>query len=134
VRVACASRSALGGSDPCACFRQCLGGCRTIDRQDKVAELRADQLPLLVTFTDLDDPKGARVVPPNNLPRAFGPFGPGVRLMRAWIEMTSDPLTRGIERKLPRLKDFKGYLGGPFDATWSRPSRNLTGNDFIKGL
>jgi hypothetical protein len=95
------------------------------------AELRPDQLPLLVTFANLDDPATARVVRPDEFAQVFGA---GVRLRRAWVEMTSDPVTRGIEKKLPWLRDFKGYLGGAFDPTWLRPSRNLTGNEFIRGL
>jgi hypothetical protein len=75
-------------------------------------------------------------------------FGPGVRFKRAWIEtvskgiwplslvgITGEPVTRGIEQKLPWLRSHTGYLAGrQHDPTWSRPSRNLTGNEFIKGL
>jgi hypothetical protein len=96
------------------------------------AELRPDQLPMLVSFTDLNDPKTARVVRPNELAQVLGP---GVHLRRAWLEMTSEPVIRGIENKLPWLRLHKGYLAGPQpDLTNTRPSRNLTGNEFIKGL
>jgi hypothetical protein len=90
------------------------------------------KLPILVTFADLNDPTTARVVRPDAFEQVFGP---GVRFKRAWIEMTGDPVTRGIEQRLPWLRSHKGYLAGPqHDPTWSRPSRNLTGNEFIKGL
>lgn len=55
-------------------------------------------LPTLVTFTDLNDPMSVRVVDPDGFEQAFGP---GVRFKRAFIEMTNDQVTRGIEKKLP---------------------------------
>lgn len=77
-------------------------------------DLPPDYIPTLVTFTDLNDPKTARVVPPQEFESAFGP---GVRFKRAWIEtvsvgiwplnllgITGEPITRGIEQKLPWWK------------------------------
>ena len=63
-----------------------------------IADLRPDQLPMLVTFANLDDASTARVVRPGEFEQVFGE---GVRFHRAWIAMTSDPITRGIESKLP---------------------------------
>ncbi len=61
--------------------------------------------------------------------------GGGVHFKRAWIETTNDPITKKIERVLPWLPTHKGYLAGPRpDLTGMRPSGNLTGNEFIKGL
>lgn len=65
------------------------------------AELTGDLVPTLVTFSDLNDPKSARVVRPNEFEQALGA---GVRLRGARIEMTSDTVTRGIEKKLPWWK------------------------------
>jgi hypothetical protein len=96
------------------------------------APLAGDLIPTLVTFTDLNDPKTARVIRPEEFEQAFGP---GVRFKRALIEMTNDPVTTRIEEKMPWLRSLKGYLAGPQpDLTNSRPSRNLTGNELIKGL
>jgi hypothetical protein len=47
--------------------------------------------------------------------------------------ITGDPISRGIRTRLPWRTGFKGYSGGQFDPDWSRPEKNLTGNDFIKG-
>ncbi|MBX9776150.1 MAG: hypothetical protein K2Y71_17355 [Xanthobacteraceae bacterium] len=108
-------------------------------------ELPPDYVPTLVTFADLKDPRTARVVSPQEFESVFGP---GVRFRRAWIEtvragiwplnlfgVTGMPITQGIERMLPWLRSHTGYLaGGRHDASWSRPARNLTGNEFIKGL
>src|ERR1043165_517399 len=56
-------------------------------RQRARAELRSDQLPIFVTFTDRNNPKTVAQVDPNNLEAVLGP---GVRLTRALIEMTND--------------------------------------------
>lgn len=74
------------------------------------AELVGSQIPTLVTFTDLNDPKSARVVSPNELSQIFGS---GVQLRNATIEivaagswpltllgLSGEPVTRGIEKKL----------------------------------
>lgn len=60
-------------------------------------ELPMQTLPTLVTFTDLNDPKTARVVRPEEFEAVFGR---GVRFKRAFVEMTNDPVTRGIEKKM----------------------------------
>jgi hypothetical protein len=110
-----------------------------------IGDLPPDSVPTLVTFSDINDPRTARVVPPQEFESVFGP---GVRFKRAWIQtvsagiwplnllgITGVPITQGIERILPWLRSHKGYLaGGRHDASWSRPARNLTGNEFIKGL
>jgi hypothetical protein len=97
------------------------------------AELRPDQLPLLVTFANLDDPATARVVQPDEFAQVFGA---GVRLRRAWVEMTSDPVTRGIEKALPwwnkPLPWLKPLEGGVYVDTRSDPFR-INKEQFKKG-
>jgi hypothetical protein len=90
----------------------------TFDDQDlaKLSTLRggvevpSDHLPTFVTFTDLNDPKTARIVRPNEFPQVFGP---NVRFVGERIEMTSDPVTRTIEGTLPWLPHPR-YLSGQF--------------------
>jgi hypothetical protein len=65
------------------------------------------RLPTLVTFTDLNDPKAVRVVQPEEFEQVFGP---GVRFKRVWVEMTSDPVTRGIESKMPMLTTHRDWM------------------------
>jgi hypothetical protein len=67
-------------------------------------------LPTLATF-DLGDPANARVVRPGEFEAVFGP---GVRFQRVWIEMTDEPVTRGIEQKLAPI------WNGPFP--WQKPT------------
>jgi hypothetical protein len=103
---------------------------KTLAKAQGSAPLTGDLIPMLVTFTDLKDPKTARVVRPGEFPTVFGP---GVSFRGARIEMTTDRVTRGIEKKVPWIIGFKGYSGGQLHPDWSRPERNLTGNHFIKG-
>lgn len=71
-------------------------------------------LPVLVTFADLNDPATAHAVPPDDLEAAFGK---GFRLHGMSAEVVpngvwpldfggalGEPVTRGIEAKLPWLK------------------------------
>jgi hypothetical protein len=62
------------------------------------AELRGELIPTLITFSDLNNPKTARVVRPQELPQVFGN---GFKLRSAFVEMTSDPVTHKIEEQLP---------------------------------
>jgi hypothetical protein len=59
--------------------------------------------PLLVTFTDIHDPKTVQKVDPDNLGATFGP---GVSLKRITLEITDEPVTEGkIEQVLGWLDD-----------------------------
>ena len=60
-------------------------------------ELASGELPAFVTFSDLNDPKTARAV---GVTEFESVFGPDVHFKGVWIEMTSDPVTRGIEKNL----------------------------------
>jgi hypothetical protein len=88
---------------------------REAPSQQGRAELTGRLIPTLVTFADLNDPKTARVVRPEEFEQVFGS---GVRFKRAYVEMvsagiwpfreiiglrdlTGEPITRGIEKKLP---------------------------------
>ena len=73
-------------------------------------ELPIDRLPTAVTFTDLADPTTVKLVNPTDLAATFGP---GYRIAKATIEVTDEPLTRGIEKKLPWLNNMKRYLRDP---------------------
>jgi hypothetical protein len=73
-------------------------------------EWSLEDLPDLVTFDDVNDPRTVKLVDPRNLEATFGP---GVRLTRATIAIVDNdtPLTRGIEKKLPWIVGLKGnYL------------------------
>jgi hypothetical protein len=80
-------------------------------------ELTGKYIPTLVTFVDLNNPDSARVIEPDSVvnPDAFAKaFGPGVHFKRAWIEMTADPVTHGIEEKMPMLITHRETLQRTF--------------------
>lgn len=72
-------------------------------------EVPGSRTPTFVTFTDLNDPNSARVVEPADFPKIFGA---GVKPPIVTIEMTNDPVTEGIEKKLP-------WWNGPLP--WLKP-------------
>ena len=59
-------------------------------------------LPDIVTFADINDPHSVIAVDPDNLAATLGA---GVSWRSATIEVTDEPLTTGIEAKLPWVKD-----------------------------
>jgi len=75
------------------------------------ANIPFKNLPMLVRFKDINDPKTVERVDPNNLAASFGD---GVKLVSASIEITFDPVTTGVEKKLGWLPSLKGYLDGQF--------------------
>ncbi|MCW2319207.1 hypothetical protein M2322_004776 [Rhodoblastus acidophilus] len=55
------------------------------------------EIPLLVRFRDINDPATVERVDPANFAASFGP---SVKLVRATIEITNDPVTTSIEKRL----------------------------------
>lgn len=87
--------------------------------------------PMLVTFTDIADPASVKLVDPADLAASFGP---GVKLKRITVEITDDPVTNGIGKRLGWL-GLKGREG--LDDTLgvtSRPtlSQKLGFSDFAR--
>ena len=74
-------------------------------------------MPIFVTFMDLNDPKSARVVQPAEFPQVFGA---GVQPPKVTIEVTSNPVTKGIEinchggtnRDRPAEVAYRAWLNG----------------------
>ncbi|MEX3012040.1 hypothetical protein [Hoeflea sp. TYP-13] len=78
---------------------------RVLAREKPSIELTADQLPMLVTFRNTDDPTSVREVDPDNL---VATFGPGVRLESVTLEIADESLTEGkVEKTLSWLCDYK---------------------------
>lgn len=59
---------------------------------------RTNPLPMLVTFSDISDPKSVEQVDPANLAASLGA---GYRLKAVYIEQTGDPVTTGVGKRLP---------------------------------
>lgn len=84
---------------------------------DRVKKGRDVILPLLVTFTDIRDPKTVIKVDPDDMAKSFGP---GVTLRRITLQITDDPVTTGIEKRLAwltRLDDYRTDPKNPFTNT-----------------
>lgn len=61
--------------------------------------------PLIVTFTDINDPTTVRKVDPDNLAATFGP---GVSLKRITLEITDEAVTEGaVEKVLPWWTEYE---------------------------
>ena len=88
-----------------------------VDRFRRLSRLRgpriltADDLPDLVTFADINVPSSVLRVDPHTLPAALDR---DARWSRITIEVTNEPVTRTIERKLPWLKSWQGGLDGSY--------------------
>jgi hypothetical protein len=79
---------------------------KIISRLAKIREPRRitlEELPDLVTFADINDPKSVIEVDPNNLQ---GGLGRDITWNEITLEMTDQPITTGIEEKLPWLPAY----------------------------
>jgi len=96
-----------------------------LDKEARLARYRGardippEALPDLATFADVADPTSVLKVDPHNLEATLGP---GVRWRRITLEMTDEPVTTGIEKRLPWLAHQEGPLGGS-------PPRGLPRNE-----
>ncbi|MGO9686473.1 MAG: hypothetical protein ACLPTZ_28510 [Beijerinckiaceae bacterium] len=90
-----------------------IGGL--VDEVSRLARLRGPRamtptdLPDLVTFADVDNPKSVIEVDPNDLQATLGP---GIKWHEITLESTDEPVTKGIEMKLPWLRTLNAALDG----------------------
>jgi hypothetical protein len=96
---------------------------RILQRERPRRELPPTYLPMLVHFRDVNDPKSIEQLDPTN----FGAtLGPGIVLRRAMIEITDDPITTGIEARLPWLSGLR--KGGALDGSRFSANNSLESN------
>jgi hypothetical protein len=117
----------------------CLGGAGNLDwiemairfneRCRQPLSVTPSDLPDLVTFADVNDPKSVMLVDPKNLNATLGP---GVSWRSMTIEATDEPLSKGIDEHLPWARTYdpnieiRGVM--PFD-----PLKNyINRRDFIR--
>ena len=117
------------------------------------AVLTPDMFPMLVRFRDLNDPATVENVyemeayednTPGHYPMTKfrlkadnfeKMFGQGVKLKDITIEITDDPVTKGVERILPWFNGPDKSLGiGMFDPTRPGPENYLTSWDFQREI
>jgi hypothetical protein len=87
-------------------------------------------LPMLVTFTDTNDPKSVQRVDPANLAASFGP---GVSLKRIVVEVTDEAVTSGIEKRLGWLEGHQGSLDFTGQLHPDNPEKDITNKAFRQG-
>lgn len=63
--------------------------------------------PMLVRFRDITDPTTVERVDPDDLAASFGE---GIKLRRVTVQLTDDPVTKGIIKELPWLANQQGGL------------------------
>jgi hypothetical protein len=88
--------------------------------------------PQLVHFGDVRDPKSVAAVDPAHLDAAFGP---GVTLKRITVQVTDEPVTTGIEKRLADMKITpERSLDENFKSTTTPTlAQRLGYSDFYKG-
>jgi hypothetical protein len=113
----------------------------TLDSLRGLRAITAADLPHLVTFADVADPKSVIGVDPNDLQATLGV---GVKWRSITIECTNEPVTTGIEKKLSWLTrmrsdashgdihlDGERYGYGPTQPKYSL-ANSLTAYDFLQ--
>lgn len=75
-----------------------------LNRFKPKSELQLKDVPALVRFGNPNEPTSVALVNPLDLAASFGP---GVSFKGATVEITDDPITHGIEARLPWLKSSK---------------------------
>jgi hypothetical protein len=78
--------------------------------------------PLLVTFADIKEPKSVTLVDPADLAKSFGT---GFTLRRITVQITDDPVTSGIEKRLPWIRSYNDKM---LDGSSLNNSKNLANN------
>ena len=116
-----------------ALAKVCLGGAGNLDwigmatrfneRCRQPLSITPADLPDLVTFGDVNNPKSVMLVDPNHLPATLGP---GVSWRSMTLQVTDEPLTKGIDEHLPWVRGYQQNLRIP-------ELRSFQGlNDFVR--
>jgi len=71
----------------------------------KIHELRG--YPILVRFENVRDLTSVKEVDPESLEDTFGP---GVKMLRLSVQITTEPVSSGIKQRLPWLQTHRGAL------------------------
>ncbi|WP_394795580.1 hypothetical protein [Armatimonas sp.] len=95
----------------------------------RTAVMRPENVPPLVRFRDIRDPKTVELVDPNDLGKSFGA---SVKLKRITLTVVDEPLTTGIEKRLPQ-PDSKGFFGMPMQVEGEIKIAAISISEFKKG-
>ena len=110
-----------------------------MSRMTGMVPVKGEVIPVLVSFADPADPATARLVPPDDIEAALGK---GYRLRGISAEVVpngvwpldfggplGDPVTRGIEAKLPWLNGADNGAGRALQAAGLRPGEAIDFKD-----
>jgi hypothetical protein len=90
-----------------------------------------DAYPMLVTFNDIKDPTSVQQVDPDKLEASFGP---GYKLKGITLQVTDEPVTVGIEKRLGWLPNYYDkMLDGDTINRSQALANNLSQNSFQQG-
>ena len=92
------------------------------------SDIKPADLPDLVTFADITEPKSVMLVDRNDLEAILGP---GVRWKSVELALTDEPVTSGIEAKLLWVGNICSYLDGSH-SNFSRELSNTLSTDSFK--
>lgn len=118
-------------------FKQYFNGLSVVDdmralkatRPHEKTELAFEDIPMLVRFRDINDPKTVELVEPDDMEKYFGK---GVKLVSARLEVTDEPVTKLIEEWLPWIREYYDtHLDG--DRYSSSNAKNRLANDLASG-
>jgi hypothetical protein len=84
-----------------------------VSRLRGAREVGPADLPDLATFSDVSDPSSVMEVDPSDLQATLGP---NISWNQITLEVTDEPISRGIERKLPWLPAYRSKMldGAPY--------------------
>jgi hypothetical protein len=94
------------------------------------APILPGDLPDLVTFADVKDPKSVIVVDPFHLTATLGA---GVAWRSLTLEVTDEPLTRGIDEHLPWVREYNPNIWIPDLHSFNGLHDFVNARDFVRG-
>ena len=102
-----------------------------IARQRGAHKIEPDQLPDLITFANINDPRSVILVDPDHLQETLGT---NFTWNEITVEITDDPVSTGIEQKLPWIPYYVcGELDGDQGRRAATLASRLTTADFELG-
>ncbi|HEX4208873.1 MAG TPA: hypothetical protein VHY56_00655 [Candidatus Binataceae bacterium] len=134
----------LGDSPSLVLEDVCLGGAGNLDWIETAIQfnqrcrqpfpITPADLPNLVTFGDVNNPKSVMLVEPNNLAATLGP---GVSWRSMTLEVTNeldDPLTKGIDEHLPWIRGYQLNMRSPELRSFQGLNDFVRSSDFTTGM
>ena len=99
----------------------------------RTGEIRPKNVPPLVRFRDIHNPKSVELIDPNDLAKSFGP---GVKLKRIFLVVVNQPITTGQKSRLQNIGILPDHsLDNDFQMT-DNPTlaQQLGYSDFSRGI